>query len=270
MSFGVMVSYGIGGFMIVEKIKKYQDKTGAICLAPCENGEQDSENALLFTGEIALLCALVGIESLKGSFENAVLTRQIKNFFGLFNRYTDGHRNRSTSWDEYNGIMFVVSSDIDNLRYIAENIVDYGKDHNWAYVNEDPGLKPRLFDPSSWPYIGRIRQPRCRCFYKVCAGIIPNWTESYWLAQSIKIDANDTIQETSGNLMTWLRMKAMHLNNYHNEIVDNANIYWIQNMISQYGKYPLRAMAKIYFKDANHPIHDLITMYYDKTGGKDL
>ena len=245
-------------------MSSWTDKAGAITLNE-SLGEQDSENALLFTGEVALLCRLLGLGETYfwATIWRAVRARQIENYPGLFNRYADGTHDRSTSWDEYNGLMFIAMS-FNPITPLAAEIVEYGSKHNWAYINESPGTAPSLWRPSTWKYLGRIRQPRDTCFYKICANVKPSWAEITWLAQSMKLDSCDTVEETSGNIMAWFRYKAIMLAGFEHETIENAQKFWDIRIAKQYGDKPLIEMFKIYFKNAEHPLHELAQQYYQK------
>lgn len=277
-------------------INDYTDEYGRTTLnkAYLSKGGYDNENPNLFTGEGALLLRiskLLGNDELNYrvscNIENAI--RSVQRMKGLHGRHprvsNQPYVHRGVSWDEHNGIMFMVAVN-QRLRYVANEIIEYGEKYNWAFIDEAPGTNPykevwanklqflksvlslvqggNINDHPLVRNFSRIRQPRDRGFYKIMSTkYTPSIIEVLSLAVASVLTSRTPYNITSGAIQAYFRFLAIESTEFYKRhkfkgaLLKLAKRLYMRNITRTYGKTPLNAMISIYFKDKDHPFHVL-------------
>ena len=275
---------------------QYSDKIGRITLY--HNGDYPkhrSENQFLWSGEFNIMLLLHSKQTneFKARFEKSLMACGVKDTLnrrvnGLYSRHPDPYRfeGHGVSWDEYNGIMFSCAT-FPHFRFIANSIVNYGHQYNWAYIDEKPYTDPleeayekpwgtlrELFsiligknaqreDPDTSNqvinYLSRIRQPRDRGFYKIVSkNEKPRWIEVFHIMIASLLTSKKSREHTSGKKMAWFRFQTLRVLGYRSRMINYAWKKFNKRMIKMYGDDYMAEIYKIYYKDTNHPFHTLI------------
>ena len=264
--------------MEIEEIKsiilnEYTDRYGRVTLNPAKGsqtipGSWDSENQLLFTGEYAKLLHLLGALDAATAYRLFSAVQSCLIVPGLYNRHPR-FTERTLSHDELNGLMYLASSHRD-LRIIAEQVYEYGRNHNFAYINENPGADGYKLSGKGCPdqdgkksrdilpYVHRIKQPRDIGFYKLItkevkgAEVKPSTFELLNMSAAAIMSSRADKAETSGKIMWWFKLRSVDVNS--SSILKLTNKVFMSNLKKQYGEQPLKEMLKIYFHK-DHPFH---------------
>jgi len=238
----------------------YLDYYGRVTLYPksfsdAKNQIYDNENPNLFSGQAAILLTLCNLYDIDFKQKFNKIAKFCEVMPGLHQRQPVMEPDRHTiSHDEHNGLcmLSVCNGDIKTIN----EIIEYGEKHGWVFADEKPGAK--LSDNLLW-YIWRVRQPRDRAFYRLCAGKKAGLIGVISLAVSSILSALKPIEETSGKNMSWFRFKTLQLLNHPSFILKHTEKLFNWILRRKYKKYYfMEECIKIYFKDPNHPFHGLI------------
>lgn len=261
----------MGKYEAATKMEKfYRDPTFAVTIKPAKMsdpsvGRYDSENPLLFTGEYTVLLYLnsVAVPSFVDKNIDCIWERQTWKITPLFARQPDPFRNtpqfNPLSWDEHNGILYTLA--FTELNWgssysLAKKLVEYGDNYNWAFIEEKPFTNP-FSDLKK--YGSRIRQPRDRAFFRIVAGDKPKWYELLHLAIASVITAYTDYEETSGKKMAWFRFKTIEHMKFKSKLLKLAKFLFDRRLKKLYNKECyMEEVYRIYYKDPNHPFHELI------------
>jgi len=254
---------------IIKLDTEYTDFYGRTTLSPAkgsdpQNGRYDSENNGLWTGEAAILLKLHN--SINGRFwsrqQMAWCSVQVTDendepIPGLYSRHPHPHwldpNHHIVSWDEYNGLMYSMIA-ICNEQ-IPREVISYGRRHLYSYVDgfKGVGWKKR------WELYWRgLRQPRDFFFFKIAAGKKPNLLETINAAVAHVLTSRKPHWETSGKMMAWFKKKAIEIKGYKGWIWRMADGIFDKNLKKMYGDKYVEVMARIYYRDKNHPFHALL------------
>jgi hypothetical protein len=280
---------------LYDLITSYMDSYGGVTLTNKNlsnplDGIRDNENSHLFTGQAALLIHLNNLtESIYfAKFADNVSWHLTLNQVvpGLFTRFPDPYRfsdgHHGISFDEMAGIAFQAL--IINRRDILDDIVTYGKNHNWAFIDEEPGADPikmaggdlksaikkiiKVFKSGDAKlarkehdvvdYLSRVRQPRERAFYKLLSTKFkPSYFELlnmyFGLIGSSFGEANDT----STKIIGFYKIISLDMIGHKSLLYKLTKFIFKRRMHKLYGDCTLNALTMIYFKDVNHPFHRL-------------
>jgi len=190
----------------------------------------------------------------------------------------------TVSHDGYAGIMFAVAAlGLDNdLKYIAEEIVEYGREHNWCYLDTHPNMKPlSLFwrNPKHWWELVKVlrsenpkeerkkypviygmshrRQPEDVTFYKIIAGEKPSFFGLLVFALSVVFSSTKPHGNTGGKLISLHKLYALRMVGFSHWLIDAAEEEFTKNLVDMYGVHFIKELQKIYYRDPNHPFHIL-------------
>ena len=250
-------------FARTKLFREFLDPYGRVTLQPAvlhthRDGDYDSENQLLWTGEASVL---LGMRGLLGDYEKSVFLNGIKTCevrSGLFSRHPN-NKGKYVSLDEYNG-MCMYSMMTGNLELPSE-IVEYGQDHNWIYINEKPGQDISNLSELI-KYFKRIRQPRDRFLYKVAAGFKPTFLETANMYVALLLTARKPRSVTSGKVMAWCKIKALDRAGYDTLIFRGVKSIFMRKLKNTHGEYPITDIFQIYFNinatKKHHPFLDLV------------
>lgn len=246
----------------------------------------NNENVHLFNGEMALLIILNNLqdsiytEKIIANYKRHLMSCRVvvngKIVPGLFARHPDPYKFTSEfhglSRDEHAGIAFLCVATRDNR--VMKDIIDYGKLHNYAYIEENPGFDPikeaggaffatikKLIKRKDDPLIkqlSRIRQYNDRSFYKLIAEESPSFFELFQMYIGILMSEYSEREDTSGKIMSFFKLKSLELIGHKSKLFTLVKYLFKKRMISLYGANYMREVVFIYFKDTNHPIHTLI------------
>lgn len=282
-------------FDLDEQINLYTDCLGRTTLLPaniseCENENYDTNNALLFTGELVIL--LKELKGISPEIKNRVLTFIPKHFVkpGLLSRHPEPYRFREDmkpiSFDEFTGVAFMAAV-IPELRKDMDDVVKYGIENNWQYWDM-PGYEKgkswfELLHPLALaqlvPYLqeeslrkSTVNYPRLypifathhfhqRAFYKMMSNSYkPNWFETVYFAAASYL-AETT--ENSSSLAMWLfRYKALDHKPMDNSLIRYAQARWRAKMLSRFGEKYEQIIFQRYYEDKNHPFHKIAEIQY--------
>lgn len=249
--------YNLKDYIIKEIMPKWLDPWGRMCLKPAKEslhtpGAWDSENQLLWTGELALLIDKHGPTdtSIMGMLGAGINSCQIMK--GLYSRHPwkpgEERTFRDVSHDEYKGLIYY-SAATGNKR-IAEQICDYGRSCDWAFIDRDPGASAYK---DIKEYASRIRQPKDRALYKLAAGRTVKWYEVIDLTMSHVLTATRDKSETSGKVMAFFNNMAIqklnygHMTSLQKKFYKLGHKFYEYRMKKQYGAYPIARITEIYF-----------------------
>tara|TARA_R100001086_G_C11841329_1_gene259177 strand:- start:471 stop:1403 length:933 start_codon:yes stop_codon:yes gene_type:complete len=288
----------------------YTDKFGRICIYPPElqvpeEGRYPTQNYNLWTGEANLMMYMTQdvdinlYENQKNNFYKSLKAVEIVP--GLITRNPDPYRESQwfdpVSLDEYNGLCFSMAV-FEELRIEARHILKYGEDHDWAFVDDKPGLKgleavkkrpfktildilklifllirrksideggdiDKLLANSPELYgISRIRLPKDRLLIKACVpGAKISFLEKLHLFLATLTTSRLSNDETSGKILAFFRFKALRLLKCQPYLVKLAEKHFRKQMKKKYGESYMEKIFAEYniFKDnPNHPFHTLI------------
>lgn len=249
-------------------LEEYRDYYGRITLHPAKNsdpvnGHYDSENQNLWTGESSVLLALNGIPaeehhklSDRGFAANTIEPGLISR--NPYPSWEDPDHHK-VSWDEYNGLMYhcIVTGNRD----IPYSVLEYGRKHNWIYLDGNLGMESRTLRGKLKIYLGGLRQPRDTFFYKIAAGIKPSIFETIWACGSHILTARKPANETSGKLMAWFKTQSLEIAGYKGFFWGLANKYFDFKLKKWYNQDNyMEKVAAIYFS-ADHPFQELFKGY---------
>lgn len=253
-------------------------------------GKYASNNANLYTGEMAILLQdkdLLTIE-LRENIIKGLNSSWVEP--GLMARHPGNYRETDhylpVSHDEYNGLMFAASV-IPELRYKADDVVEYGKKNNWQYCDV-PGYKtitfsqmfsnPNLFSivknylnenhlrratkkyPELFP-IFFTYQPHQRFLFKALSTKYkPTLFEEIYFAANI---IYTSISKTPDNgfytrVLAGFRLKALENVGYSSPWIKLASTVFVYSSKKMLGENYLEKMVNIYFDDKEHPFHYIV------------
>lgn len=251
-------------------------------------GHFDNENPNLFDGIAGLLIALNKLPVSKYFVHGArglaaVLVHDDEGYEvkGLYGRHPQQYTTYNTvSHDEYNGITYKCAVIQEFRKSVMNDIVEYGKDHNWCFVDTSPKAKPlnSIFkspfsffqaltalisgnrDGNQALYqLSHIRQPDEIAFYKIVSTKYkPSLFELLFLAVGLILTSRKPKGNTSGKIMAWGKLRSMELVHFSHPITDYAKKIFFKNLTNMYGEEYLSELFKIYYKDQNHPFHVLV------------
>lgn len=267
-------------------MKNWLDQWGRPNIYNPGRTNSDNGNPLLFLGQYAMMLKMQGLMTEEKRIEilNALDASKVSK--GLYSRHPDPYRltdhHDMVSHDEYNGIMYVVAAT--GATHIADNVVGYGKAHNWQYIDNNPGsdafklgffkvlgaiwkllrssdiekTREELGELGNLTY---IRLPRDRAFYKIMSkNYKPSWFELLWMCvatyTSTLKDKNHI--NGSGRIMAWFRIKSILERGYTNPILTITNLLFQRSLIKNYGNRYMDVLFSMYFQNKKHPFHDLI------------
>lgn len=247
----------------------------------------NNENVHLFNGIMSLLIKLNGLE--KSIYTEKIIANHKRHLTscrivmsgrtvpGLFSRHPDPYKFtqefHGLSRDEHAGMAFLCVALEDNS--VMKEIIEYGKKHNYAYIEERPGLDPikeaggslfvtikkllgRKKDDPLIKQLSRIRQYNDRSFYKLIAGESPSFFELFQMYIGIIMSAQSPKEETSGKMMSFMKLKSLDSINHKSSLYTLTRIIFRRRMLSLYGPNYMKEVAIVYFLDKQHPIHTLI------------
>jgi hypothetical protein len=291
------VSYAQGNslFNLDNQIKTYTDCLGRTTLEPanipeCKKENYDTNNALLFTGELVIL--MKELKGVPSDIKKQITTFLPKHFIkpGLLSRHPEPYRFRKDmkpiSFDEFTGVAFMASV-IPELRPYVDDIVKYGLENNWQYWDM-PGYEKgkswfELLYPTAllqWiPYLqeenlrrGTVRYNKLyplfathhfhqRAFYKMMSlSYKPNWIEeAYFVGASLLAEYTDS----SSSFAMWLfRYKALEHRNYQSPMIKWASSHWREKMREKFGEQYDKVIFQMYYESKDHPFHHMAEIKY--------
>lgn len=280
-------------------INDYTDVLGAVTLSPKTLfnpliGQFGNENPHLFNGEAALLLRLNYLENsiyyekfvANGlrHLESTQVVSSGKAVPGLYMRhppylYGTSHQDwHALSRDEHAGMTYL-SAAIGKPEIMKE-IIQYGKEHNYAYIEERPGYDPikvaggNVFasikkiwdlvktknsdDDIFLDALSRIRQYNDRSFYKIGAKEEPSAFESIQMSIGILLSAFTAKEDTSGKIMSFFKLVTFDILGYKTPTSRIIRKVFDIRLRRQYGNDYMAEIFKVYFKDTNHPFHRLV------------
>jgi hypothetical protein len=270
-----------------------------------ENSYYATQNNNLWTGEANILMYLTQ------DVPSDVYSIQHDNFYkslrsvtlepGLITRHPDPYR--FTKWydpvslDEYAGVCYSLSV-FQESRHEADQMVEYGNTHQWAFIDDIPGTDPfesvkkdglllvfftflmvlayivktkalGTFDKGTMEkimqksqgltHLSRIRLPKDRLLIKsVSLNSKPTFSEQIWLLLSTFMTTRKSNDETSGKCLAFFKFKALKALNYQPFLVRMAKKMFHKRMKKKYGDNYMEKVFNEYFHDHNHPFHTLI------------
>ena len=249
-------------------------------------GQYNNENQHLFNGEMALLIKLSELEN--SIYYEKIIANYLRHLElcqvvtsgrkipGLYARHPDPYKFsdefHGLSRDEHAGMAFL-SVAIDRP-IIMQEIIEYGKQHNYAYIEEEPGYDPikaaggnllaaikKIFynkEDKLVQRLSRVRQYNDRSFYKLCAGESPTIFELFQMYIGLIMSSASSKEITSGKMMSFFKIKSLDLVGHNTILFRITKAIFRLRMRYLYGNNYMKAVAEIYFKDKNHPIHTLI------------
>lgn len=256
----------------------------------------DNENGNLFTGEACIITKYNNVQTKEmiDDYTKAFMSTRVSP--GLYSRSAGGPSDDNyhiVSHDEYNGLMFMWTM-IPEYRYLANEVIDYGKKHHWQFIDGEPGadgirflkahpieslkiifklvklwVQKRIpefkdYRKESRPlsYIMKIMRPRDRAFFKlVSTEYSPNLIDVLDLSLSIVFASKTPKGDTSGKLIAWYRMICIDRLDYKLGFIKKLSLkiahrFFVKGLKKQYGSFPLNEMMKIYYP-SNHPLIEL-------------
>ena len=251
-----------------EIMPKYRDKFGCVSLYPYpkENGELfDNENRNLFTGEALLLLRLNDMYHMDIDLISAVQRNYLGE--GIFSRSPKGMESaHRVSHDEYTGLAILLGILKNKSRdpinsVIASNMLDsivsHGKTHNWMFSDHNPELGKSIKDFSKIANLGAWRVPSDQFFIKTMAGMYTSWFEEINFIGAAYLAANRPIDQYSGRVMMWSRLKTLEYIGIDSPTIKTARNIFTKRSIALYGNDYVHIIFR-YFKDESHPFHKLI------------
>lgn len=133
-------------FTLLELIDKYTDIIGRTSVKPSDRiqevqGNFDSNNALLYTGERAILMELAGLYSFHYQTQDNLAFSKCFARAGLLTRHPQPYRfkesMRPLSFDEVRGF-FMAAAVNPQLKPMMDEIIKYGEINHWNF-NDQPG-----------------------------------------------------------------------------------------------------------------------------------
>lgn len=257
---------------------KYVDAEGVIKLTP--KPERDHDNPHLFNGYACMFLDLAGYNGVmaltpKSFVEDAEL------FPGLYRRFDTSVD--IVSHDEYNGVMAIGT--FFKYRKFAQDVVHYGECYNWQFNSLKPFKAVYLSDLVKQPVrtyrmikavkdngideaekefeeltlLRYRRSLRDVMVYKVCAGQKPSLIELIYFCVATLVTARkapESYANGSSQLQALLRFWILKRNGYKSALLDYTmkEFFRLQNAGENY----LAERVEMFFKDKDHPFHDLI------------
>jgi len=245
---------------LIRLYSDYLDDYGRVTLyhkslSDALNQKYDNENPHLFNGEAAILLKLnehFG-SAFQLKFKSALKLCEVTK--GLHQRQPKMDQDRHLiSHDEHNGIMYLCTC-LDDKNTINE-IINYGENHNWVYIDNNPDAD--LYD-NLIAYASHIRQPKDRTFYRICGNQNADLFGVLNLMVGTILAALKPPEDTSGKIMAWFHFKTFELLKYPSFTIKATKwlFDWILKRKYKTDHY-MEECFKIYFKDPDHPFHELI------------
>lgn len=259
-----------------EKIKaakklreEYTDVYGRQTLYPAvnsdpENHRFDSENQNLFSGQAIMLLNLNNLMNWTDieNFHRGLNTCKIMP--GLYSRYPLSYNEptrHGISHDEMTGIS--IGCMAIGETEIPQQMIDYGKRHNWTFIDENPSANLFSSFANFKKYIGRVRQPKDRALYKIAAGHEVSLFGALNILVGSYLSSKKPIgkkrdEHTSGRIMWYYKFQAMKLVQCDSKIIDFARKQFQKNNTEIYGSEDyMDEVIAVYFKEG-HPFRTLI------------
>jgi hypothetical protein len=270
-----------------------------------ENSRYATQNNNLWTGEANILMYLTqDVPSDLYSIQHDNFYRSLRSVTiepGLITRHPDPYRFTEyydpVSLDEYAGICYSLAV-FQESRHEADQMVEYGKKHHWAFIDDIPGTDPLesvkkvgllsvfftflktlgyivkskltgSYDKGTMEQImhenqglkdlSRIRLPKDRLLLKATSlNAKPTFSEQLWLLVSTFMTTRKRNDETSGKCLAFFKFKALKALNYQPFLVRMAKKMFHRRMKKKYGDNYMEKVFREYFYDINHPFHTLI------------
>lgn len=258
----------------------WREKNGFINIKREGNNDLDNENPVLFTSEYYFLLKKLGL--LQGTFrENEIkrISESIDNLRlepGLFDRVPfEKFKNRDTycvrhfSRDEQIGLVLIDWA-FDYELGLSRELFDYGRANGWRFENRtwrssgeagrqicDKGTWMNGNDPSA--YLQGQRTPKFIGLLEAAAQNKVSATSIAEILGGLKLTKDRDRSKTSGKILAFLRKEI--LINPGSDAIDSGFAQFENAMYDQYGANPLKGLFSIYFKNPDHPFHELVSLY---------
>jgi hypothetical protein len=132
------------------------------------------------------------------------------------------------------------------------DIVGYGEDNSWFYVDDDP------YGGVNLDHMGAYRLPTDRALLKIVAGQDPSLLEVLSFGVSAWLNSRKPEGDTSSKLMSWFGFKAIEYSGYKSRILTFLKKRFDKNLKKQYNRDDyVSELINIYYQDQNHPFHAL-------------
>ena len=251
--------------LAAEKLRtEYTDIYGRQGLYPAseadpENFIFDSENQNLHSGQAIMflhmnkLMTWSDIENFHRGLNTCLI---MPGLYSRFPKVYDDPTRHGISHDEMTGIS--IGCIAVNDQSIPEQMIKYGENHGWIFIDENPGAK--LFSPLSnfKKYIGRVRQPKDRALYRLAAGQKISLFEKLNMLIGSYLSSKRPSNHTSGRIMWYHKFQAIKILGNDSKILNFARKLFHKNNIKAYGHEDyMEDVYKIYFREG-HPFHDLV------------
>lgn len=272
-------------------LSKYHDCIGRTTLFPamheaCLNQDYDTNNAVLWSGETAiLLYEIYGYvpTEFKVNFIKSIQSQFITP--GLLSRHPEPYRfkedMRPVSFDEFHGVAFLAAV-IPEFRKNMDEIVEHGENNYWQYwdvpkyekgkswwsivswkgikelynyIQEDSLRKSTIKYPELYP-IFATHHFHQRAFYKMLSTKYkPSAFEELYFAVSGLLAAH---KDNYSSLSMWIfRWKALEHAGYHSKVLSWVRSYYNNKLHERFGsKYEQIVFANFY-EDKEHPFHKM-------------
>jgi hypothetical protein len=298
----IFFAFAIDSFAVSkEHLDQYTDCLGRTTLLPsnipnCLNKDYDSNNAILWSGEMAIL-----LKDFHGEVPEDV-KNQLKKFLpshfvktGLLSRHPEPYRYLDTmrpiSFDEYTGVAFMASV-IPELSKFMDDTVEYGIKNNWQfwdvptyengkslktlfslkalkqwvpYLQEESLRKSTIKYPELYPLFAthHIHQ---QAFYKMMSSKYkPSLFEELYFAVASYF-AEDKHSWSSLNM--WIfRYKAIEYKKYDSKIISYMKERFEKKMLKRFGMFYETLVFQQFYEDYNHPFHLISKINLSKKNG---
>lgn len=275
-------------------IREYRDCLNRVTIFPadhekCLNQDYDSNNAILWSGEMALLMK-ESYGSVPEDYRKNIVT-SIKNHFskpGLLSRHPDPYRFSPTmkpiSFDEYHGVAFLAAV-IPEFRETMDEVVEYGEKNHWqfwdipgqeqgkplwslltiqnlkdfyAYLQEENLRKATLKYPA-WSALFATHHIHQRALYKMFSTKYkPSLFEELYFTATAYF-AKD--KDNYSSLAMWIfRFKALDEINYNSKPIAWVKKLYLSRLEERFGANYESVVFEQFYIDTNHPFHRLAAM----------
>lgn len=274
---------------IESRIANFTDCLGRTTLEPSKNeeclvGQFDNNNALLYSGELALL-----LKDLYGEVpkihKNKILDFLPSHFIkkGLLTRHPEPYRfnenMRPISFDELTGVAMMAAV-IPEVQNLVDDIVLYGLNNHWqywdvpnhefgvswfnllkpdslkqwtSYLSEESLRKSTIKYKKLYPIFAthHIHQ---RAFYKMMSkSYKPNLFEILYFSFASYFSES---KDNASSLTMWLfRWKALENKPFDHFFIKQAQKSWVNSMKQRFGLSYEEKILESYFENREHPFH---------------
>lgn len=293
MAFILTLSLSLGAYAqsLFPNLALYHDCIGRTTLFPaqhqsCLNQDYDTNNAVLWSGEMALL--LYEINGYVPTEFKETLVKTIQSQFikpGLLSRHPEPYRfkadMRPISFDEFHGVAFLAAV-IPEFRKNMDDVVEHGMQNDWQYwdvpkyekgkswlsilswqgikelyhyLQEDSLRKSTIKYPELYP-IFATHHFHQRAFYKMLSTKYkPSAIEELYFAASGILAAH---KDNYSSLSMWIfRWKALEKINYQSQLLSWVRKYYHSQLNERFGQNYEQVVFANFYEDSAHPFHQL-------------